>query len=374
MKKRQIIILVVALAIIIVAKLLSDVIAKPKEKKAKKPNENVTTVFTETVKNDSIEIFIGSTGVVEAVKRMELFAEVQGQMLADNGKFKAGNSFRKGELLIAIRSNDQQAQLFAQRSSFESAITGVMVDLKIDYSDEFPLWEEYLKSYSSQSTVPELPKVKSEKLNSFLVGRGIYSNYHSLKNTEIINGRYNIRAPYNGVLISANADPGTVIRQGQALGVFIQPTQYEMETSIDAISAERLKVGQRVELSMNGLGTKTWEGKISRLVKAIDRNSQMSSFFVAVIGTDLKEGMFLEAKVKANKIPNAFEMSRSALVDRNKVFVVEDSFLVLKPIINEYYNKNTVVISGLKEGAQVVTKVPPSAFEGLKVSIYKEGN
>ena len=372
MKKRQVIIVLAALAIIIVGRVLSNIIATPKEKVAKAPKQNITTVFIETVKNDSVTIFVESTGVLEAVKRLELFSEVQGQMLPDNGKFKAGNAFRKGELLIAIRSNDQQAQLFAQRSVFESALTAVMADLKVDYPEEFPKWNEYLKSYSSQNAVPDLPNVKSEKLNSFLVGRGIYNTYHMLKNIEIINSKYNIRAPYDGVLISVNADPGTVIRQGQALGVFIQPTHYEMETSIDAVSAERLKVGQKVELTMDGIASKKWEGKISRLVKSVDRNSQMSSFFVAVDGDDLKEGMYLQAKVEANKIPNAYEMSRSALVDNNQVYIVEGDSLALREVSNEYFSQNTVVLSGIENGTKVLTKVPPSAFEGMKVSIYKE--
>lgn len=372
MKKRQIIIIIVAIAILVVGKLLSNVIATPKEKVSKKPSKNITTVFTEAVQNDSVAIFVQSTGVLEATKRLEIYAEVQGQMMPDNGRFKAGNSFKKGELLVSIRSNDQQAQLFSQRSSFESALTAVMADLKIDYPEEFPKWEAYLQSYSSDKAVPKLPETKSEKLNAFLVGRGIYSNYHSLKNTEIINGKYNIRAPYDGVLISANADPGTVIRQGQALGVFIQPLKYEMETSIDAVSAERLEIGQKVNLTMEGLADKKWEGTITRLVKAVDQSSQMSTFFVTVNGKDLKEGMYLQAEVEATKIPNSFEISRSALIEGNKVYVVQADTLSLKNIHVEYFNQNTAIVTGLKNRDQVLVKVPPSAFEGMQVAIYKE--
>lgn len=52
----------------------------------------------------------------------------------NNGKFKAGNSFQKGEVLIRIRSNDQQAQLHAQRSYFQTALMAIMPDLKADYA------------------------------------------------------------------------------------------------------------------------------------------------------------------------------------------------------------------------------------------------
>lgn len=368
---RQLLIIIIAIVILAFGFFISGILGTPKERKANKIKENITTVFTTTVKNDSIPVFVESTGSLEALKRIELFSEVQGVMEADNGKFKAGNSFKKGDVLIRIRSNDQQAQLFSQRSSFQSTLMSVMPDLKADYADEFPTWNEYLKNFSVEKSTTTLPEVKEEKLKSFLVGRGIYSSYHSLKNIEIINGKYNIVAPYEGVLIAANVDPGTVIRPGQALGVFIQPTVYELETSVDAVTAERLSVGQKVDLSMDGLSSKKWTGSISRLVKAIDRSSQMSTFFVSVSGDDLKEGMFLKANVKANEILNAFEISRASLIDNKQVYVVEDSLLVLKPIKTEYFNQTTAIISGLNNGEQILTKVPPAAFEGMKVIVYK---
>ncbi len=374
MKKRQVIIIALAVAILAIGKVTKDFMAAPKERAAKEFKENITTVFITTVENDSIPVFVQSTGALEALKRIELYSEVQGLMEADNGRFKAGNSFKRGDVLIRIRSNDQQAQLFSQRSSFQSTLMSVMPDLKADYADEFPKWNEYMKNFSVEKSTVNLPEVKAEKLKSFLVGRGIYSGFHSLKNLEIINRKYNLVAPYDGALITANVDPGTVVRPGQALGVFIQPKVYELETSVDAITAERLKVGQKVELTMDGLSSKKWIGEISRLVKAIDKSSQMSTFFVSVSGNDLKEGMFLKAKVKAKEIVDAFEISRASLVDNNQVYIVEDSMLVLKSITTEYFSQTTAVITGLTNGQQVLTKVPPAAFDGMKVIVYKGKN
>ena len=82
--------------------------------------------------------------------------------------------------------------------------------------------------------------------------------------------------------------------------------------------------------------------------------------------------MFLNAKVKANEVPNAIEISRAALVDNEQVYVVEDSLLMLKPISVEHFNQATAVVTGLRNGQEVLTKVPPAAFEGMKVTVYKE--
>ncbi len=372
MKKRQIIIIGTAILILVVGKLISNILAEPAEKRAKAKANNVAVVFTETVKNDTIPVYFTTTGSIEAVKRMELFSEVQGVMKSDNGKFKAGNTFQKGETLIEIQSTDQEAQLYAQRSSFESAITSIMPDIKSDFPNDFSLWKTYLSNYAVNKSVMPLPEVSDEKLQSFLVGRSIYSSYHSLKNLELINEKYAIKAPYNGVLTTANADPGTVIRPGQSLGVFIQPNVYELEASTDAVTAQRLKVGQLVTLTMDGLEGKEWVGEISRIVKAIDKASQLNTFFVRVEGEELKEGMFLQAKVRAEEIPQAFQFSRSALVDNNKVYLVKEGKLVLTGIQKQFINQDDVVITGLSDGDRVLTKVPPTAFEGMDVTIYEE--
>jgi len=81
--------------------------------------------------------------------------------------------------------------------------------------------------------------------------------------------------------------------------------------------------------------------------------------------------MFLQAKVKANEVLNAFEISRASLIDNQQVYVVKDSMLVLKSIKTAYFNQTTAIISGLKDGEVVLTKVPPAAFEGMKVIVYK---
>ena len=73
MKKRQLIIIVITIAILLAGKLVSDVLAQPKEKISKPPSVQQTTVFTAKVKNDSISIFVDATGVLQAVKRMEMF-------------------------------------------------------------------------------------------------------------------------------------------------------------------------------------------------------------------------------------------------------------------------------------------------------------
>ncbi|NNC86297.1 MAG: efflux RND transporter periplasmic adaptor subunit [Bacteroidia bacterium] len=372
MKARQIIIIAVAAVILLGAKLLSDKLAEPKEKAPRKTTSSVTTVFTETVKNNAVPVKIESTGLLEAVNRMELFSEVQGLMLADNGRFKAGNTFSKGQVLINVRADEQRASVTAQRSAFQRTISAVLPDLKLDYTDEFNTWQAYLQNFNASNTLPDLPEVSSEKLKLFLTGRNIYSEYFAVKNAEILLSKYRILAPYNGVLVQAAADPGTVIRPGQPLGVFIQPGTYELEVSVNATAINALKTGQAVTLYVEGNADKKWTGKISRVNSSIDPESQMSQVFVRVTSKELKDGMFLQAEIQGKAIDNAFELPRAVLLNDNRVYIVKDDVLMMHDIQAMHFSEKTVIVKGLEDGMQVITKMPPSAFSGMQVEIYQE--
>ncbi len=89
-------------------------------------------------------------------------------------------------------------------------------------------------------------------------------------------------------------------------------------------------------------------------------------------GEDLEEGMFVNTSIKATEIENAYELSRSVVFDTDKVFVVEDSALVQKTITPVYYNEKSVVIRGLKDGDQTLSKLPTAAYSGMKVKVISE--
>jgi multidrug resistance efflux pump len=56
---------------------------------------------------------------------------------------------------------------------------------------------------------------------------------------------------------------GTLVRAGQKLGEFIDPTQYELEVAVSKTYADMLSIGQKVDLK-NLDKTKSFIGKIER--------------------------------------------------------------------------------------------------------------
>jgi len=338
------------------------------ERKAKKI---VKTVFIDNVKNKDIPITISANGNLVAKNKIEIFSEVQGVLQTTSKEFKAGTSYRKGETILRINNEEHYANLQAQKSNLYNAITSIMPDIRLDYPNEYDKWQAYLSSFDFNKTTPTLPEMNSEKEKFFISGRNIYTSYYNVKNMEVRLNKYIIRAPYNGILTDAIVNPGSLVRQGQKLGEFINPSVYEMEVAINANYIDLLQKGNTVKLQ-NLDNSKTWNGKVIRVNGKVDQASQTVKAFIQVAGKNLKEGMYLEANLVAKKEKNAYEMPRKLLINNESVFVYKDSILELIKVNPVYFKDKTVVIKGLENGTKVLSKNVPGAYEGMLVKVFNE--
>jgi multidrug efflux pump subunit AcrA (membrane-fusion protein) len=369
---RKVIITLLSAAILIGGFVGSKKIADSKKSPEKKVVKTVTTVFSTNVQNRSIQVVLPVTGSLKAKNRVNLFSEVQGVMLPDNGKFKTGTAFDAGQSLVLIKADDFKASLMSQRSNLQNLVTAALADLRLDYPSSFDQWNSYLSNFDVNKSLPVLPEPASDKERMFITGRNIYTTYYNIKNAEIVLEKYNLTAPFNGILTNALVTPGTVIRPGQKLGEFIDPSVYELEAPISSSMIDYLKVGQEVQVQATDNSGRTWGGTVTRVNRLIDPKSQSISAFIQVSGTGLEEGMFLEASISAAKLEDAFEIPRSVVFDQDQIFLAVDTVLVQKTIVPIHFNEKTVIVRGLENDSQVLTKMPPGAYQGMKISIFKE--
>ncbi|MEN8124043.1 MAG: efflux RND transporter periplasmic adaptor subunit [Bacteroidota bacterium] len=344
------------------------------KKKDIKAPKIVKTVFVETVENKEIPIVISANGNLVAKNKIDLFSEVQGVLKPLSKDFKAGTHYNKGEVILKINSDEHYANLQAQKSKLFNSITSIMPDIRLDYPEEYEKWQKYLASFDFNKTTPTLPKTNSEKEKFFISGRNIYTTYYNVKNMEVRLNKYTIKAPYNGILTEAMVTPGSLVRQGQKLGEFINPSVYEMEIAINAAYKDLLQKGKSVKLH-NLENTKNWTGKVVRVNGKVDQASQTIKVYVQIRSNELNEGMYLEADLVAKSEKDAYEIPRSLLVNKKSVFVVKnDTILSLTSVNPIYFNDKTVVIKGLSNGTKTLTKTVPGAYDGMAVKVYKENN
>ncbi|SHJ65909.1 Multidrug efflux pump subunit AcrA (membrane-fusion protein) [Reichenbachiella agariperforans] len=342
------------------------------EKDEKKPAEKaLSTIFTETVKNQSESINITESGRLTAKNKADIYAEVQGVMQTTGKEFKAGVQFSKGQVLVKIKSSDSYANLQAQKSVLQNLVTSILPDLRLDYPESFERWNQYVINFDIDKPIPALPETASDKEKYFITGKNIYTTYYNTKNLEIVQSKYNIRAPYSGVVTEALVRPGTVIRTGQKLGEFIDPSVYELEIAISHSMISSLAPGQNVMVSSPG-SDQAWVGKVARINGKVDATTQTVLVFIDVKGEGLKEGLYLEAHIEGQKVDQVYELDSKLLVGGNKIYTVVDNKLKLVSIQVIHKTQETVIVSGLTDGTEIVSKLVPGAYEGMEVKVYSE--
>jgi len=355
--------------LIIIGFLVARSLSNSKKRRPPSNEKVVQVVLTETVTNSNIPVKIIESGRLIAKDRMELYAEVQGVMESTRKEFKPGSTYKRGEIMLKIRSDDFFANLQSQKSNLLNLITGILPDLRLDYPDAYPHWDSYVRDYDIRKPTPVLPETTSDKEKFFITGRNIYTTYYNVKNSEIIYNKYNLRAPYGGILTSALVTPGTLVRQGQKLGEFIDPSVFELAVSVNKSMIPILSIGQKVLVKDTESTDSEWSGRIIRINGRVDQATQTVQVFIMVSGEGLKEGMYLEAIIDGKEKQNAYEINRSLLVDESKIYIVKDSALQLVQIEPLHFGKKSVIIRGLKDGDTIISKNVPGAYDGLKVKI-----
>ena len=302
---------------------------------------------------------------------MDIFAEVQGVSKRISKEFKPGVKFYKGETLIKINSDEFESSIKAKRSALQNIISAIMPDLRLDFPDAFDKWSSYLNDFDVNVSLKELPQTSSEKEKFFISAKNISVKYYEIKNLEEKLRKFNIRAPFSGVVTQANVNTGTLINPGQKLGQFIDPSIYELEISLGNNSANLLKIGDKVSVS-DIENIKEWRGTVIRKNATIDQNTQTKKVYIKLKGADLSDGMYLKADIKGNMQKQVYEINRSLIVDNKYVYIVENKVLKLKEITTIHFNEKTVLVKGLLNGQILVSKVVPGAYEGMEVKVIGE--
>jgi len=368
---RQIIISVIGILIIGGGYLAKQKLAATERPEKEQPKKALSKVFTHEVKNKDTAITVTASGNLAAKERIELFSEVQGIFEYSDKSFKPGVSYSKGDVLMRLNSAEERAGLLSQKSSLQNLLVGILPDLKFDYPDALDKWEDYVNAFDVNTPLKPLPQASSEREKLYIAGQNIISNWYAVKNIEERLTKYNIYAPFNGVLTEAAINKGSLVRAGQKLGEFINPNVYELEVAVNSTYADLLRVGSSVKLQ-NVEKTKNWNGKVTRINDLIDPNTQTIQAFIQVTGRGLREGMFLEAVLRAKSEIGTFEISRKLLVDNNKVFVFRDGKLILIEIDPVHYTDKTVVIRGLEDGTEILEKMLPGAYDGMLVERFEK--
>lgn len=307
------------------------------------------------------------TGRVIPDEEVLLFTEVTGTLNAQSKEFKAGTWFQKGEVILSIDDREQRQAVFTQKSQFKSLLTQTLADINIDYPDEYEAWSSYLNSFDVENELAMLPETENQTFQLFLTGRNVYSNYYSIKQSEVRLSKYTIRAPYDGVLTEALILPGTLVRVNQQLGRFTKINSYEIEASINVTDRFFVNRGDEVVLALSDETDTEIQATVSRINSIVDASTQTLLVYLSTSDRRVLSGQYVSGSISGRSFESAQKIASKSLVRDDIVFVIKDSVATIQQVEVLKSSGDSVIIGGLAVGDLIIDEFRDASFEGTKV-------
>ncbi len=196
-----------------------------------------------------------------------------------------------------------------------------------------------------------------------------------------------IRAPFDGVVLTKNANVGDVITPfSSALGsqaavvTMADMSTLEVEADVAEANLSKVKLDQPCEIQLDALPDLRFRGELHRIVPTVDRSKATVTAKIRFVDTDPRILPEMAAKVAflSREVPPDERTPRTvvqpgAIVSRggrDVVFVVKDDKAVETAVQTAGRIGDLVEIaSGVKAGEKVVLKPPRTLRDGTSVSL-----
>ncbi|MBE9467479.1 MAG: HlyD family efflux transporter periplasmic adaptor subunit [Bacteroidetes bacterium] len=355
MKKKSILYGIIGLSIIIISFVISGYIIKNKNLPGKKESQkNSVYIKVEKANLKEISSDLKYRGRVTAFDQISLASEVQGKIMQGKVRFKTGENFNKGDVLINIDKEDVEILLKSEKSSFLQILSRILPDIKIDFPNDYEKWNNFFHSIDVEKTLPSLPKIKSDKEKIFLATNNVLSNFYKLQEQQINLESYTIIAPFNGAFKMVNKEIGAISNAGAELATIIRTDKLEITVPIFPSDIKFINKGDNVLIEKSEEDIKI--AKISHLAKFVDETNQSVNVYLTYFpkpNDNLLQGEYVDVKFKGVKI-KGFEIPREALVNDSYVYVLKEKKIIKTKVEIQRTLNDSYIISGIDEGENVV--------------------
>lgn len=205
-----------------------------------------------------------------------------------------------------------------------------------------------------------------------------------VKNAEENLASTKIYAPFDGVVSEVNAQVGSIgvgatVSNSTALLTLIDDSSVNLPVQIDESEIAKVKVGQKVEVTLDAFNNETFEGVVTAISPSATIQQNIAVFYVTVRIANperkLRPGMTAEGEIIAEEIPNALTIPKRAVQTvRNRAYVdvlqPDGSKETVRVVLGPDDGVNQVVLEGLEPRQTVVL---PSRVQSTSSSSSNQG-
>ncbi|MGH8083792.1 MAG: efflux RND transporter periplasmic adaptor subunit [Lysobacter sp.] len=184
----------------------------------------------------------------------------------------------------------------------------------------------------------------------------------------------NVKAPISGVVASVTPKPGNFVQINTPIVRIVDTSELEAVLNVPERELATLEQGLPVNLKVDALPGKTFEGVVDRISPVVDAGSGTFRVITAFDSNGLlKPGMFGRIGIDYDKRANALVVPRSALLEGTgdaAVFALRDGKVARVPVQLGYLDGEWAEIrEGIKLGDRVVIAGKSALRDGSEVTV-----
>lgn len=294
--------------------------AKIEEAKPAPPPAELAPADVATVESKPLSRVLPLSGSLMPVVQAMVKSKVAGELLSVT--VREGQTVSKGTVLARIDTRNQQAQVDSQRAVAEKARADLAVaKLELDNN------QRLLDRKFIASTLVDTARGSYNAAAAGLKAAEAMARLAEIGLEDAV-----VRAPIDGVVAKRMVQPGEKVSPDEPLLSLVDLSLLELEAPAPASEVPAIKVGQSVRFTVDGFGSRPFEGKVERINPVAEAGSRSITVYLAVPNPDgsLKGGMFakgtlvLDLNAAAPVIPLSALRSDSGLP---YVLVIKDGKL-----------------------------------------------
>jgi len=312
---------------------------------------------------------IRSQGTVRPRTQTVLSAEVLGSIVSISPKFIAGGVFRAGEVLMRIDPTNYTVAVDKAEAQVRQR--------QIEYDGAKKLRSQGYRAESElASAVAMLAAAQAE----------LVSSRRDLERTFI-------RLPYEGMVLSKDADIGQFVNRGTTLGVTFATDLAEVRLPLTDLDLAFVAMPDVAEITQTGIAEGPpvkltavqkgrhveWDARIVRSEGVVDERSRVT-YAVAQIedpyklhgeGTPLPIGTFVAANITGSSALDVFRIPRKALRGADQVLIVDDENKIEIRIVEIVRSDADFAYasSGVSAGERITITAIEAPTNGMSVRI-----
>ncbi|MCF6292503.1 MAG: efflux RND transporter periplasmic adaptor subunit [Robiginitomaculum sp.] len=338
-------------------------------------------VLVTSPSQEEVRLNVFTQGEVSPRVEIDVVPQVGGKIEYISKNFLEGGAFSKNEVLIRIETADYDLRVVQAEATVAQAKQGLLreqAEAQIAARD----WEELGSGEASALTLRKPQMAQAEA--------SLAAANASLADAKLQLARTAIRAPFAGRVRSKAADVGQFVTPGARLARIFSTEVVDVRLPFSDAELAKLNLpmafvesennrGPEVKLSAIVAGKpRTWQGRITRTDSAIDPTTRLMFAFVEVLepygagaddGMPLVVGLFVQAEVEGQVLPDAMLIPRSALRGNNDVFLADgDELRIVSVEVASSNRNNAIITSGLSIDDKVITSPVRGAHDGMIIA------